>query len=763
MIVVDRSVEPRVAEHAGSRDVPVMGHMDDRGPDQDLSALPRGVLEAKFRSPIRLLLVDVHAEVRARLRDHHGIVVVHAPAGFGKTALMTSWYQDPDEDRRVAWLTLDRADGRVSRLLDHVIEALSRVAPEATHEARRRHVAGDGPMAVLNFLVDGVLQSGDDLVFILDSWDRVPEDSDGHRLLTSLVDAAPATLTVALTTRHQTLRPSLLANVRVLALQMADLRVDDGDAAKLVQALGVPASDAQESFGPAEGWPAGLVLTAQQSFITGRRDRRDDDLQQYVREEVLDRLPERLRALLPLMALPEHVDAATIAIVAPGEDPRLLLGELIDRQLFVIPTEVPGRLRFNGLFRQILLDELYRFPHVEVQQVRLAMADHLVAIGHAEAAGRMLIEAGERSAFRRLVASQWRKVAMRADAASLQTWVDALDPHERHRDPTALLIQAAVARLERDGARISGLLAQLEEWDGPTLASIPGVTLDMDLFRIFPMLNVRGDLDGADALVRGVAPADRHRIHAVVGSFIAWLRGDLRRATSLVLIGLDEFDRHDEPLLLAQALCVHALITLEEGDVDGAGRLAHEACQIVTVRGLQQSPALIMSPLSMALVAVAAGDLDGAERILEHVEAVIAGRDDRPAIFLVSVARLRLHAARGDAVAHAESVTAAREGLAAWASSSGLARLLDVSILTEAAPPVVLATVDDGSALSEAELRVLEEIAIGGSRRDVAARLHVSLDTVKTHLTAIYRHLGVADRSAAVAVARRLGLVGDAA
>ena len=61
--------------------------------------------------------------------------------------------------------------------------------------------------------------------------------------------------------------------------------------------------------------------------------------------------------------------------------------------------------------------------------------------------------------------------------------------------------------------------------------------------------------------------------------------------------------------------------------------------------------------------------------------------------------------------------------------------------------------------LSEREREVLELTAQGLSAPQIAAELHLSPTTVKSHLHGAYEKLGVSDRAAAVAVAIRTGLI----
>jgi two-component system, NarL family, nitrate/nitrite response regulator NarL len=63
------------------------------------------------------------------------------------------------------------------------------------------------------------------------------------------------------------------------------------------------------------------------------------------------------------------------------------------------------------------------------------------------------------------------------------------------------------------------------------------------------------------------------------------------------------------------------------------------------------------------------------------------------------------------------------------------------------------------SVLSGREGQVLQLLASGASAPDIAAQLHLSIATVKTHLHNLYEKLEVSDRAAAVAEGMRRGLI----
>ena len=83
---------------------------------------------------------------------------------------------------------------------------------------------------------------------------------------------------------------------------------------------------------------------------------------------------------------------------------------------------------------------------------------------------------------------------------------------------------------------------------------------------------------------------------------------------------------------------------------------------------------------------------------------------------------------------------------------------------TVLAPPVAKRLVErvrdpQAGALSLREIEVLRGVASGNTNAAIAAELHISQATVKTHLLHIYDKLGVSDRAAAVAVAYETGVL----
>lgn len=102
---------------------------------------------------------------------------------------------------------------------------------------------------------------------------------------------------------------------------------------------------------------------------------------------------------------------------------------------------------------------------------------------------------------------------------------------------------------------------------------------------------------------------------------------------------------------------------------------------------------------------------------------------------------------------HLEELLEALDAVAAGGSylASGVANRVMQMAAGRSTNPV--------STLTRRELEVLRLLALGGRPASIASKLHLSIKTVKNHLTTVYAKLGVSSASQAVAEAYRLGVV----
>src|SRR5215831_10911213 len=191
------------------------------------------------------------------------LVLVCAPAGWGKTSVLSQWQSG--EPGAFAWVSLDPADDDRVRFWSYVIGALRTVAPEVGEAALAAlpNAPGDLTGAVLPSLLNELAVAGRRLVLVLDDYHCVREGSI-HASVAYLLRHLPPNVQLAIATRADPPLPlgSLRAASEVLEIRAAQLRFSDAEARALLNdslALGLEPAEVALLRERTEGWPAGLL------------------------------------------------------------------------------------------------------------------------------------------------------------------------------------------------------------------------------------------------------------------------------------------------------------------------------------------------------------------------------------------------------------------------------------------------------------------------------------------------------------------------
>jgi len=272
-------------------------------------------------------------------------------------------------------------------------------------------------------------------------------------------------------------------------------------------------------------------------------------------------------------------------------------------------------------------------------------------------------------------------------------------------------------------------------------------------------------------LARQIANTDRPVAWEVLLARLALARGDAAGAAAILAEADRAARQHDFVLQVPEVAAARVLMFLRQGDVAAATHVAqaHEL------------------PLSQARVHLAQGDPTAALAVLEPYRRRMAEKawadQELMALVLLAVA-FDAHGERAKAAQLLdEALTLAEPGgfIRIFVDEGApMARLLyealshgvhpgyvrqllaayPVDGTDEDAPPTTPAA---GTRLAEPlsarELEVLPLIAEGLSNQEIAARLYLSLHTVKAHARNIYAKLGVSSRTQAVAKGRALGIL----
>jgi DNA-binding NarL/FixJ family response regulator len=184
--------------------------------------------------------------------------------------------------------------------------------------------------------------------------------------------------------------------------------------------------------------------------------------------------------------------------------------------------------------------------------------------------------------------------------------------------------------------------------------------------------------------------------------------------------------------------------------------------------------AMIHGQDDMTLVADAASGRDALERFREHrpdvtlmdlrlpdmsgIETLIAIRAEFPDARIVLLTTFE-----GDAeIQRALQAGAMGYMLKSMPPRELLAGIREVHAGKKFIPPQIVSTLAQHlgeQALTPREIEVLRALADGGGNRDIAKSLFISEETVKVHVKHIMDKLGAADRTEAVTIAVRRGII----
>ena len=300
------------------------------------------------------------------------LMLVSAPAGFGKTTLLAEWLAVgravPTEERSVAWLSLDEGDNNAGTFWTYFIAALRTVAPGVGAGALTLLQESQPPpiQTVLTSLLNDLGSIGSDLVLVLDDY-HVVDARDVQDAMAFLLDHLPPQLHLVIASRADPALPlaRLRARGELVETRAADLRFTPEEAAAYLNGmmgLQLTATDVTALEERTEGWIAALQLAALSmqgrddvtGFIAGFTGD-DRYIVDYLAEEVLQRQPGQVRDFLLHTSLLGRLNGPLCdAVTGQGGGKAML--EALDRgNLFLVALDDRRRwYRYHHLFADVL-------------------------------------------------------------------------------------------------------------------------------------------------------------------------------------------------------------------------------------------------------------------------------------------------------------------------------------------------------------------------------------------------------------------------
>jgi len=296
------------------------------------------------------------------------LTLVSAPAGFGKTTLLTEWLAaDPGDGPSAAWLSLDRRDDDPVVFWAYLVAALRTAAPGVGGSALSL-LESPQPSTeeVLSTLLNDLDAITRDVVLVLDDY-HVVEAGDVQDGMAFLLEHLPPRLHLVIASRADPALPlaRLRARGDLLEIRAADLRFTPDEAAEYLNGamgLALTASDVAALEGRTEGWIAALQLAALSmqgrddiaAFIAGFAGD-DRYIVDYLAEEVLQRQPEHVRQFLLRTSILDRMTGPLCDAVTGQGGGKAELVALERGNLFLVPLDDRRRwYRYHHLFADVL-------------------------------------------------------------------------------------------------------------------------------------------------------------------------------------------------------------------------------------------------------------------------------------------------------------------------------------------------------------------------------------------------------------------------
>jgi LuxR family transcriptional regulator, maltose regulon positive regulatory protein len=738
-------------------------------PQPGLSVPP---LDAKIQAPeTRPEWLDRPALVHQLAGTSARLVLINAPAGFGKTILASQWSAAPSGSR-FAWVTLDSGDNNPSRLWWKVISAVRRACPEFDVDRPQVVMPRQGRV-LLAALIARLSTLRAPIVLLLDDY-HVMTYHRCHAQVEFLLNNLPRSVQIVLMTRA--VPPLRLARLRA-AGQVADVgmrellftRAEAGVLVSAVAGVVLDSPDLNALMARTEGWPAGVYLAALSlrghpsvhGFI-GQLTGNNRFIADFLAEEVLNQQAAEVKQFLLRTSILDRFTASLCDAVTG----RTNAGQLIDRlereNLFLIPAdEHRAWYRYHYLFGQMLRAQLARTePGLVPLLHRRASSWHREA-GSAEEAIGYALAAGDVDDAAELITSHWYNFVESGRAAMVREWIGSLGEAWVAVHPVAAHCAAWVAALSWDLDSVRRWLPVIEtgSHDGMLPDGIQSLASSAALLRAtFGFGGIRSMLeDGATANELESDPASPWYAYARAAlGFALHLAGD-PEATPMLDRALTAAT--SRPLTKMMALSVASFRAADEGGLTQAQELAREAARIVSGSGLSNWP-------PNAFVLAALGTLHSRQGRLQEARAEFEYAIHRRRRWVLLTpwlsVEIQLRLAEvllrmGDRATATTVLTEARSVLTASpdGASALLARLGELERrlkVTRSSPRLA-------EPLTERELAVLSLLDKSLSVSEIAQELFLSQNTVKTHRRAIYRKLGVSSREEATKRARQSGIL----
>ena len=689
-LAVGASVRRRLAEELGVDPGPALRDLETAILRHDPALLPAGDVDdtstparppgtpppaalTKYRppTPARLLVTRTRLIDMLRAGGGRRLVVIHGPAGFGKTTLAAQWREVlVEEGVTVAWLTVDSDDDNVVWLLAHLIEAVRSVRPTLAEDLRQalEQRGEEAARHVLASLINEVDEGGTPIVVMIDDWHRIT-DAATIEALGYLLDHGGDHLQLVVTSRTRAglpmgrmrVRDELveidgaalrfdIAEARVFLVELGGLALDDTDVANLEQTT--------------DGWVAALQLASlslrdcdDPAALISRMSGRHHAIGEYLAENVLDSLEPGMLDFLMATSLPARISGDLASALAGVGHGQALLEHVEDRDLFLRRLDEEGEwFSYHQLFAEFLQRRLGRDHPERITQLHAAASRWFAEHNLLREAVEHVMAAGDEERAVELMELYGIELTQQSQLGTLRALVSKLPPHIVATSPRLQLTLAAANMLLLQPAAARAALQAAEsatENRALSASELQDMRIETNVFR--SVVECWADrLAGVDELVAECLSRPETLPPFLVGSaantasFLEIHRFDFDAARRWEDWAYPYHQQSGNPAPQVYGYCLAGNAANEQLEVAEAERCFREALQVAKRSGGTHSHAAHAACAYLGELLYERGEVDEAERLLD--ESYQLGAAGGPVEFMITrhVIGARIKALRGD-------------------------------------------------------------------------------------------------------------------
>ena len=526
------------------------------------------------------------------------LTLISAPAGFGKTTLITAWVKG--RNIPIAWFSLDKGDDQPECFWSYFIAALQTLESGIGENLPGKlNISPLPPIeTILSELLNEIWEIRHPFIFVLDDYHVIenPHIQDG---MSFLLDHLPPDMHLLVSTRADP--PWPLARLRgrgeITELRIEDLRFSVEETTEFLNSfmgLALSREDVVALDERTEGWIVGLQMAA--LSMQGREDKSEfisaftgshRFILDYLAGEVLDRQPAELREFLLKTSIFDRLTGSLCDAVLCRSDSQSTLKQLEEANLFLIPLDDERRwYRYHHLFADILLGKLpQQFPN-QMYELHRRASQWYARYGMLSEAANHAFMSGDIEYVAQLIEENALTVItiFSEHLPDLVAWLNALPDDLLHSRPWLIVARAWVLAYSGELDSAETVIQEIEQFISETSAGIGHSDLNRE--------HLSGSLDA----IRG---------------YCLFMRGNIDCSVEWMEKAILRLPQADAPARIFSAVVLGAAIGVK-GDLEGGIGVLSEA-----IRSRQE----VTNPLLTVLVL---SEMAGLQLLTGRIRQVIA-------------------------------------------------------------------------------------------------------------------------------------------